>query len=213
MAHYVHFSELAKWWSCVAPQDSLNVQGSHVYVIHENNCVTALILSWGTFERLGSKLLKFPFSAPSMKLPVKVIRFCFTCPCCKKHSNRGCFSSCLMSYYCVSNTREWSLFGRSFLQIYWKVNYFQIFSTRYCSSLFLHYFLFFLIAFVAALYVDKGLRYVETFCYVCLFPRLEVNKLSSLVLLESHFGSGFPTTSTLKMRSIALSGIWWFPED
>lgn len=28
-------------------------------------------------------------------------------------------------------------------------------------------------AFVAALYVDKGLRYVETFCYVCLFPRLE----------------------------------------
>ena len=65
----------------------------------------------------------------------------------------------------------------------------------------------FFIAFVAALYVDKGLRYVETFCYVCLFPRLEVNKLSSLVLLESHFGSGFPTTSTLKMRSIALSGI------
>ena len=65
----------------------------------------------------------------------------------------------------------------------------------------------FFIAFVAALYVDKGLRYVETFCYVCLFPRLEVNKLSSHVLLESHFGSGFPTTSTLKMRSIALSGI------
>lgn len=28
-------------------------------------------------------------------------------------------------------------------------------------------------AFVAALYVDKGLRYVETFCHVCLFPRLE----------------------------------------
>ena len=69
------------------------------------------------------------------------------------------------------------------------------------------FFLIFLIAFVAALYVDKGLRYVETFCYVCLFPRLEVNKLSSLVLLESHFGSGFPTISTLKMRSIALSGI------
>lgn len=66
---------------------------------------------------------------------------------------------------------------------------------------------FFFLAFVAALYVDKGLRYVETFCYVCLFPRLEVNKLSSLVLLESHFGSGLPTTSTLKMRSIALSGI------
>lgn len=69
------------------------------------------------------------------------------------------------------------------------------------------FFKFFFIAFVAALYVDKGLRYVETFCYVCLFPRLEVNKLSSLILLESHFGSGFPTTSTLKMRSIALSGI------
>lgn len=69
------------------------------------------------------------------------------------------------------------------------------------------FFLIFFIAFVAALYVDKGLRYVETFCYVCLFPRLEVNKLSSLVLLESHFGPGFPTTSTLKMRSIALSGI------
>lgn len=69
------------------------------------------------------------------------------------------------------------------------------------------FFLIFFIAFVAALYVDKGLRYVETFCYVCLFPRLEVNKLSSLVLLESHFGSGLPTTSTLKMRSIALSGI------
>ncbi|KAL9988518.1 hypothetical protein ACROYT_G002973 [Oculina patagonica] len=28
-------------------------------------------------------------------------------------------------------------------------------------------------AFVAALYVDKGLRYVEVFCRVCLFPRLE----------------------------------------
>lgn len=29
-------------------------------------------------------------------------------------------------------------------------------------------------AFVAALYVDKGLRHVEVFCRVCLFPRLEV---------------------------------------
>lgn len=28
-------------------------------------------------------------------------------------------------------------------------------------------------AFVAALYVDKGLRHVEVFCRVCLFPRLE----------------------------------------
>ena len=35
------------------------------------------------YLNLDSKLLKFPFSAPSMKLPVKVIRFCFTCPCCK----------------------------------------------------------------------------------------------------------------------------------
>lgn len=29
-------------------------------------------------------------------------------------------------------------------------------------------------AFVAALYVDKGIRHVEVFCRVCLFPRLEV---------------------------------------
>lgn len=33
-------------------------------------------------------------------------------------------------------------------------------------------------AFVAALYVDKGLRHVEVFCRVCLFPRLEVKTLS-----------------------------------
>ena len=33
---------------------------------------------------------------------------------------------------------------------------------------------------MAALYVDKGLRHVEVFCRVCLFPRLEVKHLKRI---------------------------------
>ena len=42
-------------------------------------------------------------------------------------------------------------------------------------------------AFVAALYVDKGLRHVEVFCRVCLFPRLEVKQL--LIILIPAYDS------------------------
>ena len=42
-------------------------------------------------------------------------------------------------------------------------------------------------AFVAALYVDKGLRHVEVFCRVCLFPRLEVKTALH------HFSSSYTT--------------------
>lgn len=59
-------------------------------------------------------------------------------------------------------------------------------------------------AFVAALYVDKGLRYVELFCRVCLFPRLEVKTVLSfyLFLYKFHFGS---SSSKKHWSSSALS--------
>ena len=38
---------------------------------------------------------------------------------------------------------------------------------------------------MAALYVDKGIRHVEVFCRVCLFPRLEVK--TTLIILIPAF--------------------------
>ena len=43
------------------------------------------------------------------------------------------------------------------------------------------------LAFVAALYVDKGLKHVEVLCRVCLFPRLEVRVSCIHIQFLSYF--------------------------
>ena len=70
----------------------------------------------------------------------------------------------------------------------------------YNSSL--HAFVFFFEAFVAALYVDKGLRHVEVFCRVCLFPRLEVKTTFDYLVSISGFHAIGMTMRAMITKSI-----------
>ena len=92
----------------------------------------------------------------------------------------------LLFFFYIRGSRP---FARSSLLISLKVKYFSILES-FLFVLYISLWLFFLIlsveAFVAALYVDKGLRHVEVFCRVCLFPRLEVRTLSQDCLQISN---------------------------
>ncbi|KAJ7372321.1 hypothetical protein OS493_019765 [Desmophyllum pertusum] len=63
-------------------------------------------------------------------------------------------------------------------------------------------------AFVAALYVDKGLRYVEMFCRVCLFPRLEGKTPDLPQYKVLHDKGPALITSTIQLLFTTREGDW-----